>query len=270
MRQTLSLILSECRQLYSERKIEPGCALSDAAFLGGYGATGLTIEDGKARSITGRFSIAGEFHYVKNSLCIRGYGVYSTKTLKLEIAANLMEENSTMFRPALEEIPGRAGEFMRATLSPRWTSPVGKSNDYFVFQDGRMIGALRAKCHNRDCVEVAIERENHEILGRAQMMRPHRPSDLKVFILGASCSVRFAVTKESSILHFIGVILSLLLCLWLWCKPWKRRFPIKDMVLPTSLSRHSLRQDDTTLLFAFSLLIRADWLKYKSDDDFGG
>ncbi|MCL2104709.1 MAG: hypothetical protein FWH21_06615 [Kiritimatiellaeota bacterium] len=265
-----SFILSECRQLYSQREVGPGCALSDAAFLGGSGTTGLTIEDGKARAITGRFSIAGEFRYVKNSTCTRAYGVYSTRTLQLEIAATCMDENSTIFRPALEEMPGRVGEFMRVKLFPYWTSPVGKSNAYCVFQDGRMIGTLRAKCHHKNYVEITIERENHAILGHAQIMRPHRSSSVKVFILGSSFPVTFAVQKESSILHFICVILSLFLLLFWWCKPWKKRFPVKDMVLPPSLSRRSLEPDDITLLFAFSLLTRADWLRYKSDDDFGG
>lgn len=244
---------------------------SDAAFLGKptsscAGVTSLSIENGKARMITGRFSMAGDFHFVKDSIRACAYGVYSTKIARLEIAARL--ENDDMFRATPADMSGRTAGFLQK-LFPRWTPPIGKSNDYFVFQDERMLGTLRAKCQNKH-VDLIIERENQKILAHAKMMRSYRSFHLDVFILGSSWPLRFDVVKKSSILHFIAVILSLLLFLWWWCKPWKRRFPIMDMILPSSLSRHSLNQDDVMLLFALSLLIRTDWLKHRFDDDFGG
>ena len=231
------------------------------------GVASLSIENGAARAMTGCFSMAGDFHYVKNPLCTRAYGVYSTKAGTLEIAAKLRDKNN-MFGATPADMAGRVGGFLQK-LFPRWLPPVGKTNDYFIFQDGRMTGTFRAKCQNK-YVDLVIERENHERLAHTKIMRPHRSSYLDVFILGSLHPIRFDVVKESSILHFIAVILSLFFFLWWWCKPWKRRFPIKDMVLPPSLSRYSLSRDDIMLLFVFSLLIRADWLKYRRDDDFGG
>jgi hypothetical protein len=271
-----SSVLCVCRRLHSELdgrqcEVGEGCAPSDAAFLGRFamsraGVTSLSIENGAARTISGSFLMAGVFNYVKNNIHTHAYGVYSTKTTKLEIAAKLRDKDG-MFCATPVDMPGRIGGFLQ-NLFPSWKPPIGKNNDYFVFQDGRMLGTLRAKCQGK-YVDLVIERENCEVLGHAKIMRPHNSSHLDFFIRGSS-RMKFNVSKESSFLVFIFVILNLLFFLWWWCKPWKKKFPSMDMVLPASLPQRSLGQDDIILLFAFSLLIRADWLKYKSDDDFGG